>query len=561
MVHGMRCGTQETKAQTQLDADKLDNKQGAWYQDAKNIISNEIFDTRLPVWRSSSKFRDKIEVKSYTGTDVFYRILVRQNLDISIGGDFEVTNTIDLFDTNKISVGDFTITGTEQVVDQNDSANTYTILIGRLASGGNITQAVYLGVAGDERLFEQWEIYDANTTAFAELGNASGTGFLRLGRKDGNAATNPYIYFNSSQTAALYNSAIIADGGNATTGSGSLEFKVLNENELKVNNNIIWNAGNVAFNSANVPSTASLKSAVIRDTSGDFVAGTITAALTGAASDNVLKSGDTMTGTLTMTGGAGVIIQSTGTLSVGSSTTVGGDLTVDTNTLYVDSTDNRVSIGHVDPKTRLHIVSAGWEDNVVGVDSLRIEASANVGAGIALKNANGNYWNIYNGGTSAWTGQGGLGFVYGDGTNDPLNYKIKFTSGGDIEPGADSDQDLGSDSYRWQNSYVDISHVLNSVRVAKGTGNQEADIQLRGGGTGSGGGRGFRLGTNIGGGADLFEIYASQTNGSDNWKSLANPVQPPTLLFKVLTIELVLTLIVSLELIPVQLLIPVEIIS
>ena len=262
-----------------LDADKLDNKQGLWYQDAKNIISNEIFDTRLPVWRSSSKFRDKIEIKSYTGTDVFYRILVRQNLDISIGGDFEVTNTIDLFDTNKISVGDFTITGTEQVVDQNDSANTYTILIGRLASGGNITQAVYLGVAGDERLFEQWEIYDANTTQFAELGNASGTGFLRLGRKDGNAATNPYIYFNSSQTAALYNSAIIADGGNGNTGSGSLEFKVLNENELKVNNNIIWNAGNVAFNSANVPSTASLKSAVIRDTSGDFVAGTITAAL------------------------------------------------------------------------------------------------------------------------------------------------------------------------------------------------------------------------------------------------------------------------------------------
>ena len=512
-----------------LDADKLDNKQGAWYQDAKNIISNEIFDTRLPVWRSSSKFRDKIEIKSYTGTDVFYRILVRQNLDISVGGDFEVTNTIDLFDTNKISVGDFTITGTEQVVDQNDSANTYTILIGRLASGGNITQAVYLGVAGDERLFEQWEIYDANTTQYAELGNASGTGFLRLGRKDGNAATNPYIYFNSSQTAALYNSAIIADGGNATTGSGSLEFKVLNENELKVNNNIIWNAGNVAFNSANVPSTASLKSAVIRDTNGNFVAGTITAALTGAASENVLKSGDTMTGTLTMTGGAGVIIQSTGTLSVGSNTTVGGDLTVDTNTLYVDSTDNRVSIGHTDPQTSLHIKGDGWESNVVGSGLLRLEDTTSTGAAIALKNANGQYWNIYNGGSSSWAGQGNLGFVYSDGTNDPLDYKIAFTSGGDILPGDDSDQDIGTDGTRWQNIYSDITHALNSVRIAKGSANQEADIQLRGGGTGNGGGRGFRLGTNIGGGPDLFEIYASQTNGSDNWKSLANPAQPPAL--------------------------------
>ena len=179
-------------------------------------------------------------------------------------------------------------------------------------------------------------------------------------------------------------------------------------------------------------------------------------------------------------------------------------------------------MGHIDPKTKLHIVSGGWADNTVGVDSLRIEATGNVGAGIALKNANGNYWNIYNGGTSAWAGQGGLGFVYGDGTNAATNYKIVFDNSGNIIPGADSDQDFGSDSYRWQNSYVDISHVLNSVRVAKGTANQEADIHLRGGGTGAGGGRGFRLGSNIGGGADVFEIYSSQTNGGDDWKSLAS---------------------------------------
>ena len=519
-----------------LDADKLDNKQGVWYQDARNIKLNEIFDTRLPVWRSSTKFRDKIEVSSYGGTDVFYRILVRQNLDISPGGDFETTNTIDLFDVNKISVGDFTITATDQIVDQNDSSNTYTILIGRLASGGNITAAIFLGVAGDEREFEQWEIYDANTIQYAELGNNSGTGFLRLGRYDGNGATNPYIYFNSSQAQAVdtngnpsYNSAIIADGGNATEGSGTLEFKVVNENELKVNNNIIWNAGNVAFNSANVVSTGSLKSAVQRDTSGNFSAGTITASLTGAASLNVLKSGDTMTGTLTLTGGAGISIQSTGTLSVGSNTTVGGDLTVDTNTLYVDSTDNRVAIGNADPQTKLHIKGDGWESNVVGSGLLRLEDNSTTGAAIALKNANGQYWNIYNGGSSSWAGQGNLGFVYSDGINDPLNYKILFDSSGNILAGADSDQDLGADGTRWQNIYSDITHALNSVRIAKGTANQEADIQLRGGGSGAGGGRGFRLGTNIGGGPDLFEIYASQTNGSDNWKSLATPAGAPAL--------------------------------
>ena len=512
-----------------LDADKLDNKEGEWYQDGWNIKKNTVFDTRLPTWRSSTKFRNKIEVKSYTGTDVSYRILVRLVLDVSVGGDFEPGSQINIYNVNKQDIGDFFIDNVQQLDDQNDSSNSYTMLIGRLASGGNLENAVFLGVAGDEKNFENYEIFDSNTTQFAELGNNSGNAFVRLGRYDGNFATNPYIWFNSSQAQAVdgngnpsYNSAIIADGGSATQGSGSLEFKVVNENELKVNNNIIWNAGNVAFNNLNVASTASLKSAVMRDTSGNFSAGTITASLTGAASENVLKTGDTMTGNLEITGNKNLTIQGTGAFSVGGNATVGADLTVDTNTLYVDSTDSRVAMGHIDPKTKLHIVSGGWTDNTVGVDSLRIEATGNVGAGIALKNANGNYWNIYNGGTSAWAGQGGLGFVYGDGTNAATNYKIVFDNSGNIIPGADSDQDFGSDAYRWQNSYVDISHVLNSVRVAKGTANQEADIHLRGGGTGAGGGRGFRLGSNIGGGADVFEIYSSQTNGQDDWKSLAS---------------------------------------
>lgn len=44
-------------------------------------------------------------------------------------------------------------------------------------------------------------------------------------------------------------------------------------------------------------------SIVKRDSSGNFTSGTITAALTGAASDNVLKDGDTMTGVLVLTAG------------------------------------------------------------------------------------------------------------------------------------------------------------------------------------------------------------------------------------------------------------------
>jgi hypothetical protein len=62
----------------------------------------------------------------------------------------------------------------------------------------------------------------------------------------------------------------------------------------------IATAGKVS-NSATTATSANTASAIVaRDGSGNFTAGTITAALTGAASSNVLKAGDTMTGNLTV---------------------------------------------------------------------------------------------------------------------------------------------------------------------------------------------------------------------------------------------------------------------
>ena len=530
-----------------MDADKLDNKQGEWYQDGWNIKTNEIFDTRLPTWRSSTKFRNKIEIKSYTGTDVSYRILVRQVLDINPGGDFEPGSQINIYNVNKQDIGDFFIDNVQQLNDQNDSANSYTMLIGRLASGGNLEAAVFIGVAGDERNFENYEIYDSNTTQFAELGNNSGAGFLRLGRYDGQFATNPYIYFNSSQAQAVdnngdptYNAAIIADGGNANEGSGSLEFKVLNENELKVNNNIIWNAGNVAFNSSNIVSTASLKSAVMRDTNGDFAAGTITASLTGAASLNVLKTGDTMTGGLSITGNNNLTITGTGAINVNGAATIGADLTVDSGTLYVNSTSNRVNVGQI------------TESNAVKFNVYSDSGSLNYQSNLALSSQTTLYqssvYNQVDGGES--------GIVLQHGATSPSQWgitakkssadvgsliirtrtaasssatRLTISNGGNITPGATNDQDLGSDALRWSNIYSHITNVKDSVRIGNGGTNAETDVLFRGGGTGAGGGRGFRVGSNIGGGADVFEIYASQTNGSDDWKSLATPALPPAL--------------------------------
>jgi len=71
----------------------------------------------------------------------------------------------------------------------------------------------------------------------------------------------------------------------------------------------IATAGKVS-NSATTATNANTASAIVaRDGSGNFTAGTITAALTGAASSNVLKAGDTMTGVLAVTGSATISSQ------------------------------------------------------------------------------------------------------------------------------------------------------------------------------------------------------------------------------------------------------------
>src|SRR5437762_157941 len=64
---------------------------------------------------------------------------------------------------------------------------------------------------------------------------------------------------------------------------------------------------------------------VARDASGNFSAGTITASLTGSASNNVLKAGDTMTGTLQLPAGttAAPSLVFTGSTTTGLSASVG----------------------------------------------------------------------------------------------------------------------------------------------------------------------------------------------------------------------------------------------
>ena len=197
------------------------------------------------------------------------------------------------------------------------------------------------------------------TFEVAAMESAGGAARLKLGRQDSASATDPSVFFRSSlQPATNYNSAIIATGGNSADGSGSLEFKTANVNAMTLLGNVLWNEGNLVpyvsnvgssygtnnndWDPANPDDNVTLRSIVMRDKDGNFNAGTITANLTGAASLNVLKAGDTMSGTLIISGiaAANQALSASGRADFPSNITVSDDLTANGTTLHVDATDD-----------------------------------------------------------------------------------------------------------------------------------------------------------------------------------------------------------------------------
>lgn len=72
------------------------------------------------------------------------------------------------------------------------------------------------------------------------------------------------------------------------------------------------------------------------------------------------------TGTTTSTGTGSVVLSNASTLSgltTASALAVSNNFTVDTNTLHVDSVNNRVGIGTTSPSTPLHVVSTGTDSS------------------------------------------------------------------------------------------------------------------------------------------------------------------------------------------------------
>jgi hypothetical protein len=328
-----------------LDADRLDNRQATWYQNALNINYGTISDNRLPGFISATKVRDALTVQSFNG-DPKYRIYISGR--VLNTSPFTPGTNVNLYNANAQGTGTIAIDNLIINDDPTDNFNDYTIIVGRLTTG-NFVGAETIGTAAIREPFQDFSIDDDNIVEVAKLESDGGTANLRLGRSDG-IATSPALYFTSAQLApSNYNAAIIATGGNATDGSGTLNVLVANANGLNVNGNVVWNSGNIEFQSANIADTA-----VKRDANGNFSAGTITANLTGSASLNVLKAGDTMTGSLTITG-AGSNFSVSGTSTLTGVVTVVDDLNVDSGVLFVDASSNEVGINTTNPLAALDI--------------------------------------------------------------------------------------------------------------------------------------------------------------------------------------------------------------
>jgi len=337
-----------------LDADRLDNKQGDWYQNALNINYGTLSDNRLPRFISATNFRDQVTVKGFLGDPKFRIYFSGVILDTSPTGVYTPGNPIKLYNANAQAVADFVIDSVTVNDDTSDNFNDFTILIGRLTSG-NFTGAITAGTATNRLPFDDFTLEDGNTVDVAKLENDGGVGLIKVGRVDGTAST-PALLFRSSQVVPGINAddhytvRLQASGGNATSGSGTLNASVANADSLTINGQIVWNAGNIQFSSSNISNYA-----VQRDGSGNFSASTITASLTGAASLNVLKTGDTMTGTLAITG-VGSNLTVSGNAAISGTTTLTDDLNVDSGVLFVDASANEVGINvGNNPQAALHL--------------------------------------------------------------------------------------------------------------------------------------------------------------------------------------------------------------
>jgi hypothetical protein len=172
--------------------------------------------------------------------------------------------------------------GVNTTGDQNTTGSAATLTTARTIGGVSFNGSANIDLPGVNTAGNQNTTGSAATLTTARTIAISGdvTGTATSFNGSANITISAVITADSIVNADINSSAAIADTKLAT----------------------ISTAGKVSNSATTATNLNTANAIVARDASGNFSAGTITAALTGAASSNVLKAGDTMTGKLNLAG-------------------------------------------------------------------------------------------------------------------------------------------------------------------------------------------------------------------------------------------------------------------
>ena len=162
---------------------------------------------------------------------------------------------------------------------------------------------------------------------------------------ESNADTNAFTDADESKLDGIEASADVTDTANVTAAGALMDSELTSEASVKALNQGVATTDSPTFAGVTAPVTGN----VTGNLTGN-VTGNVTGNLTGDVTGDV--TGDLTGSVLTA---AQTNITSVGTLG---SLTVSGDVTVDTNSLKVDSTNNRVGILNASPDVSLDVGSA-----------------------------------------------------------------------------------------------------------------------------------------------------------------------------------------------------------
>ena len=360
-----------------LDADKLDGKQGLWYQTGYNIgdtrggITAPIGDMFLPEVLGQDKMVFENFYVNDTGNK-FTLYIPDFHCNSGVGGNINnggvYTIYSDVGATNNI--GSIVVDSSGGVQEKtHTTGEIYSLVTGTISFvGANTNANIYIFGPNPGT---KWTVTSSNkisggsSTIFGLRDNANGAK-LQIGKAA--VSTTPTIDFRSSGQAPNYDVQMIVSGGNTSDGNGTIRF---NAADFTFNGNTVWHAGNDGSTSqldahyldGYVQSTSATANTIARrDASGHLTVNDLTGDQ-GFFTNNGA-------GTLSLADGNGITLGKNGTNTLAiqgkQSSSVGyikfGN---DTNAFGWDGTylsygnvffrNSRLGVGENDPEVEFHV--------------------------------------------------------------------------------------------------------------------------------------------------------------------------------------------------------------